>query len=115
MFQRIKELLAHAARAFVDAISAARVAIVAFALFLAAGYAMYKHPPSRTVARGELGIRLNRLTGAVEEWRDGSVVAFPGLHDIRIFSLRDQVYRPGGNGRARGARPVPSGGGVSGG
>jgi regulator of protease activity HflC (stomatin/prohibitin superfamily) len=113
MFQRIKELLAHAARAFVDAISAARVAIVAFALFLAAGYAMYKHPPIRTGARGELGIRLNRLTGTVEEWRDGSVVAFPGLHDVRIFSLRDQVYRPADSARADSAAPFQSVEGLS--
>src|SRR3954451_17496694 len=105
MFQRIKELLAHAARAFGDAISASRVAIVAFALFLAVGYAMYKHPPMRTVARGELGVRLNRLTGAVEEWRDGSVLALPGLHDVRVFSLRDQVYRPTDSARADGGAP----------
>ena len=113
MFQRFKELLARVARAFMNAISAARVVIVAFALFLAVGYAMYKHPPIRTVARGELGIRLNRLTGTVEEWRDGSVLAFPGLHDIRIFSLRDQVYRPADSGRADGAAPFQSVEGLS--
>jgi regulator of protease activity HflC (stomatin/prohibitin superfamily) len=113
MFQRFKELFAHAARAFVGAISAARVAIVGFALFLAAGYAMYKHPPIRTVARGELGIRLNRLTGAVEEWRDGSVLALPGLHDVRVFSLRDQVYRPTESARADGSAPFQSVEGLS--
>src|SRR5581483_10541973 len=100
MFQRLQQLLSHAARMFVQALTVARVAIIAFALFLAAGYAMYQHPPIRTVARGELGIRLNRLSGAVEEWRDGSVLAFPGLHDVRVFSLRDQVYRPTESARA---------------
>ena len=78
MFQRFKELLARVARAFVDAISAARIAIVAFALFLAVGYALYKHPPIKTVARGEVGVRINRLTGEVSEWRDGSVLRSPG-------------------------------------
>ena len=113
MFQRFKELLARAARAILATVSAARVAIVAFLLFLAAGYAMYQHPPIRTVARGELGIRLNRLTGTVEEWRDGSVLAFPGLHEVRIFSLRDQVYRPTDSARADGASPFQSVEGLS--
>ena len=113
MFQRFKELLAHAARAFVNAIGAARVAIAVFVIFLAAGYAMYLHPPIRTVARGELGIRLNRLSGTVEEWRDGSVLAFPGLHDVRVFSLRDQVYRPTDSARADGAAPFQSVEGLS--
>ena len=113
MFQRLKEWLAGAARAFVDAVSGARVAIVAFALFLIVGYAMYKHPPIRTVARGELGIRLNRLTGTVEEWREGSVLAFPGLHDVRVFSVRDQVYRPTDSARADGAAPFQSVEGLS--
>jgi regulator of protease activity HflC (stomatin/prohibitin superfamily) len=113
MFQRIRELLAHLVRAFVKAISAARVAIAVCVLFVAAGYAMYQHPPIRTVAHGELGIRLNRLTGTVEEWRDGSVLAFPGLHDVRVFSLRDQVYRPTESARADGAAPFQSVEGLS--
>jgi len=113
MYQRFKELLAQTVRAFVNAISVARVAIVAFALLLAAGYAMYQHPPIRTVARGELGIRLNRLTGTVEEWRDGSMLAFPGLHDVRLFSLRDQVYRPAESARADAAAPFQSVEGLS--
>jgi regulator of protease activity HflC (stomatin/prohibitin superfamily) len=113
MFQRIRELLAHVVRAFAKAISAARVAVAVFVLFVAAGYAMYQHPPIRTVAHGELGIRLNRLTGTVEEWRDGSVLAFPGLHDVRVFSLRDQVYRPTESARADGAAPFQSVEGLS--
>jgi len=113
MFQRFKELLVRAGRALVDAISATRVVIVALALFLVAGYAMYRHPPIRTVARGELGLRLNRLTGALEEWRDGSVIALPLLHEVRIFSLRDQVYRPIEAARSDASAPFQSVEGLS--
>src|SRR5689334_17747341 len=101
MLERFRELIAGLVRAMrrflyrrLDAISAARVAIVAAALFAALGYAMYKHPPIKTVARGELGIRDNRLTGNLDEWREGSAIVLPGLHEVRVFSLRDQVFRP---------------------
>jgi regulator of protease activity HflC (stomatin/prohibitin superfamily) len=120
MLERFLEFIADAGRALrrlfyraLDALSAARVVIVAALLFAAAGYALYKHPPIKTVARGEVGIRLNRLTGNVEEWRDGSVLALPGLHDVRIFSLRDQVYRPVDSARADGPAPFQSVEGLS--
>src|SRR5690349_5360158 len=104
MFERFLEFIADAFSSLIgalrrlfysaiDVITAARVFIVAVVLFAAAGYAMVKHPPIKTVARGEIGIRLNRLTGTVDEWPEGSAIAIPGVHDVRIFSLRDQVYR----------------------
>jgi regulator of protease activity HflC (stomatin/prohibitin superfamily) len=93
--------------------SAARVLIIALALFLAAGYAMYKHPPVKSVARGELGLRLNRFTGREDEWREGSVLAIPGVHDVRVFSLRDRVYRPEEGARADGPSPFQSVEGLS--
>ena len=120
MLERLQDLIADAGHALrrlfyrlVDAISAARVIIVAVALLAAAGYAMVKHPPIKTVARGEIGIRLNRLSGAVDEWREGSAIAIPGLHDVRIFSLRDQVYRPAESVRADGPSPFQSVEGLS--
>src|SRR5258706_10406551 len=85
----------------------------AIALFAAAGYAMYKHPPVKTVARGEMGVRLNRVTGAVDEWREGSALAVVGVHDVRVFSLRDQVYRPADSARADGPAPFQSVEGLS--
>src|ERR1700740_1015439 len=101
MLQRLRELVAALGRAMsrffyrvMDALSARRVVIAALALLAAIGYAMYQHPPVKTVARGELGVRYNRLTGGLDEWREGSALVLPGLHDVRVFSLRDQVYRP---------------------
>jgi regulator of protease activity HflC (stomatin/prohibitin superfamily) len=113
MVQRMKELLLRAVRASINAISAARLMLVALALFLAVGYAMYRNPPVKTVARGELGLRLNRLTGAVDEWRDGSVLALPAVHEVRVFSLRDQVYKPAESARADAAAPFQSVEGLS--
>ena len=66
----------------------ARVFVVLVIAFAAAGYAIYRHPPLKSVARGELGIRVNRLTGEVEETRDASVLVLPGLHELRVFSVR---------------------------
>src|SRR5690242_4666306 len=77
-----------------DGLHSARWALMGLGLFGGAGYLLYLYPPVKTVGRGEAGIRLNRLTGEVSEWRDGSVFVMPGMHEMRIFSLRDQAYRP---------------------
>ena len=90
-----------------------RVFIVAVAVFAAAGYALYRHPPIKAVARGEIGMRLNRLTGSVDEWRDANVVVVPGVHELRIFSLRDRVYRPVDAARADSPAPFQSVEGLS--
>ena len=73
-----------------------------------AGYVAWQNPPVATVGRGEVGIRTNRLNGEVSEWRDGSVWVVPGLHEMRVFSLRDQTYRPAQSARADGAAPFQS-------
>ena len=78
-----------------------------------AGYAVVSHPPVQTIARGEVGIRTNLLTGGVTEFRDGSVMLLPGLHELRHYSLRDQVYRPVGSTTANGAAPFQSVEGLS--
>jgi regulator of protease activity HflC (stomatin/prohibitin superfamily) len=69
---------------------------------------VYKNPPLQTVARGEVGLRASRLSGEVTEWRDGSVLVLPGVHDWRLFSLRDQVYRPVESASADGPAPLQS-------
>ena len=95
------------------AISAARIFLVAAAILAAVGYALYRHPPLKAIARGEVGIRFNRLTGEIEEARDGSLLVIPGMHEVRLFSLRDRVYRPTEIARADGASPVQSVEGLS--
>lgn len=59
-----------------------------------AAWALVRHPPVQTVPRGDVAVRTNQLTGGAAEFREGSVWVLPALHELRRFSLRDQVYRP---------------------
>jgi regulator of protease activity HflC (stomatin/prohibitin superfamily) len=72
-----------------------------------------QHPPVQTVPPGELAVRTNQLTGGNAEFRDGPMWAFPGLHAVRSFNLRDQLYRPKQGRRADGAAPFQSVEGLS--
>jgi regulator of protease activity HflC (stomatin/prohibitin superfamily) len=90
------------------ALSAIKGILLLVAVLAAAGLVLYRHPPMKTVGRGEIGVRSNLVTGTVSEWRDGTVFVFPGLHDMRVFPLRDQVYRPVQSAHADGAAPLQS-------
>ena len=72
------------------------------------GYVLVKNPPIRTVGRGEAGVRENRLTGEVTQWRDGSVLVIPGMHEMHVYSLRDRIYRPMQMSKADGPSPLQS-------
>jgi regulator of protease activity HflC (stomatin/prohibitin superfamily) len=87
--------------------------LIALGLLAAGGYAIYNHPPMQSLGRGEVGMRTNQLTGSSTEVRDGAVLIIPGLHVLRRFSLRDQVYRPTANASASGAAPFQSVEGLS--
>ncbi len=89
------------------------VGIIALSLLAIGGYSAYKHPPMQSVGRGEIGMRLNQLTGASTEVHDGAVLVIPGLHELRRFSLRDQIYHPTANISASGAAPFQSVEGLS--
>jgi regulator of protease activity HflC (stomatin/prohibitin superfamily) len=94
-------------------LAAARSWIVLLALAGGAGYLAYRHPPVMAVGSGEIGIRRNRFTGAVDQWREGGVLVLPGVHELRTYSLRDQTYRPRQSGRADGPSPLQSVEGLS--
>jgi regulator of protease activity HflC (stomatin/prohibitin superfamily) len=83
------------------------VGITAAALGIA-GLLLYKNFPVQAVGRGEVGLRENRFSGEVTEWRDGSVLVVPGVHQLRIYALRDQAYRPEESARADGPAPLQS-------
>ncbi len=40
-------------------------------------------PPVQTVAAGEVGVRINRLTGAVAVLPEGPALVLPLVHDLR--------------------------------
>jgi regulator of protease activity HflC (stomatin/prohibitin superfamily) len=92
---------------------ALRGLLVGIVLLGSSGYLLYKHPPVQTIERGEAGIRLNRMTGEISQWRDGTVLVLPGLHEMRIYSLRDHTYRPEAMSRAEGQAPLQSVEGLS--
>lgn len=94
-------------------LSRAKTLVVALGAAGLAGYFFYTHPPVRSVPRGEVGIRVNQLTGSSSQWRDGTVIVLPGLHEMRTYSLRDQMYRPAEMSRADGAAPLQSREGLS--
>jgi regulator of protease activity HflC (stomatin/prohibitin superfamily) len=87
---------------------AARNLIAGAVVAAVAGAFLYLHPPVATVARGEIGVRTNQLTGGVTLWREGSVFVLPGLFEMHVYSLRDQVYRPEQARSASGPAPLQS-------
>ena len=62
-------------------------------------------PPMRVVPAGEVGIRINRLTGGLAVVPEGPVLMIPVVHELRRYSLRDEVYRPTGSATADGEAP----------
>ncbi|TAF99254.1 MAG: prohibitin family protein [Burkholderiales bacterium] len=69
--------------------------IVGILLAGTVSYVLHRNPPMKTIDSGEVGIRINQITGTSTEWREGGVLVVPLIHDLRRFSLRDQIYRAG--------------------
>ncbi len=91
----------------------ARTVLLTTAALAAVGYGVWTHPPVHNVARGDVAIRTNQLTGNIDEFREGSLLLIPGLHDVRSFSLRDQTYQPAGGNKADGSAAFQSVEGMS--
>lgn len=88
-------------------------AVVSLVVVAAIGVAVTAHPPIQQVGRGEVGIRDSRISGELSRFGEGSVWVVPGVHDLRRFSLRDQVFRPVQSARASGEAPFQSVEGLS--
>ncbi len=50
-------------------------------------------PPVRTLMPGEVALRISRLTGDLRLFREGAVLCVPLIHELRRYSLRDQISR----------------------
>ncbi len=85
-----------------------KVLIITVATIAGLGYATLTHMPVRSVGNGELGVRVNQLTGTTSEWRDGSVLVLPLVHEMRVYAMRDQTYRPTQLSLATGPAPLQS-------
>jgi regulator of protease activity HflC (stomatin/prohibitin superfamily) len=87
--------------------------VVVLGVLAGAGYAAYQHPPIENIERREVGIRLNRLTGSTTQVNEGVALMIPGIHDLRRYSLLDQLYRPERSSKANGEAPFQSSEGLS--
>ena len=88
-----------------------RVAITGVLVLIA--YGLYAHPPFDSVRRGEVLARTDALDGSVSVYTAGPVLVLPGVHQMRRYSIRDQVYRPTDSASAAGPAPFQSVEGLS--
>jgi regulator of protease activity HflC (stomatin/prohibitin superfamily) len=70
-------------------------------------------PPVSVVAPGEVGVRINRLTGGVAVLSEGPAMVLPLLQELRRYPLRDQIYKPTASASAEGASPFQTVEGLS--
>ncbi|WP_422011125.1 SPFH domain-containing protein [Roseateles sp.] len=87
--------------------------LLAVTAVTALGYAVVTHPPVQAVPHGLAALRTNQFSGGTSEFRSGSFVRIPGLHEVRFFPLRDQSYHPASLAKAEGATPLQSVEGLS--
>jgi len=87
--------------------------LIALSVMGLGAYALVSHPPMESVGRSELGLRINQFSGEITEFREGAVLVIPGIHALRRFSLRDQVYHPAGSEKANGSAPFQTVEGLS--
>jgi len=69
--------------------------------------------PVCMIEPGEVGIRVNRLTGTISELREGWAVLVPQVHRLSRYSLKDQTYQPSRSTRATDPAPFQSVEGLS--
>jgi regulator of protease activity HflC (stomatin/prohibitin superfamily) len=112
-FGRLLSSLGGGGRAIGASVFRWRRMLVVTAIIAALGYAAYKHPPYVTAQRGEIIVRSNTLDRSVNAYSDGMLLVVPGIHEIRVFSTRDQVYRPAESASATGPAPFQSSEGLS--
>jgi regulator of protease activity HflC (stomatin/prohibitin superfamily) len=77
------------------------------------GVLLFFRPPVQVVPSGEVGVRINRLSGGVSVVPEGPTLMVPLMHELRRYSLRDQIYRPTESASAEGAAPFQSVEGLS--
>jgi regulator of protease activity HflC (stomatin/prohibitin superfamily) len=112
-FGRLCTALAAAALALGRATVRKRWRLATAAVLVACLYGLYKHPPFITANGGEVLVRTNILNGAARAYTGGTVLALPGIHQVRRYSTRDQVYQLTEGASATGSAPFQSTEGLS--
>jgi regulator of protease activity HflC (stomatin/prohibitin superfamily) len=110
---RLGIALGAAAVAVGAAISRYRWRLAILIVVVLCAHALYKHPPIATAPDGEVLVRTNQLDGSVHSYSAGTVLAIPGIHQVRFYSTRDQVYRLTEGASATGPAPFQSTEGLS--
>jgi regulator of protease activity HflC (stomatin/prohibitin superfamily) len=90
-----------------------RVRVVMVGILAVFAGALYRHPPLATVQRSEVLVRTNLFDGSSRAYSAGTVLVIPGIHQVRRYPLRDQLYRPKEGARAAGPAPFQSNEGLS--
>jgi regulator of protease activity HflC (stomatin/prohibitin superfamily) len=83
------------------------------AVLAALSYYFYAHPPFAIARRDEVLVRASAIDDSVTAYSAGTVLVLPGLHQVRRYSIRDQVYRPVNSATANGPAPFQSNEGLS--
>lgn len=87
--------------------------LLAVGALLGSALLLVLRPPLRNVAPGEVGVRINHLTGGVGVVGDGPAIVLPIIHELRRYTLRDQVYRPTESATVGGKEPFQTVEGLS--
>ncbi|PTL80672.1 SPFH domain-containing protein [Vitiosangium sp. GDMCC 1.1324] len=69
--------------------------------------------PVCMIEPGEVGVRVNRLTGNVSELHEGWSLLVPQVHRLSRYSLKDQTFQPSRSARASDPAPFQSVEGLS--
>jgi regulator of protease activity HflC (stomatin/prohibitin superfamily) len=110
---RLAAALAAGVRVLAGATARRRWRLAGIAVAAVLAYSLYHRPPIATAGGGEILVRANQLNGSVNTYSSGSVLAIPGIHQIRRYSARDQVYRLTEGASATGPAPFQSTEGLS--
>ncbi|MBL8279993.1 MAG: prohibitin family protein [Pelomonas sp.] len=95
------------------ALRRALLPLVALTAATALGYGLVMHPPVLAVPHGQVALRTNQFSGGTTEFRTGSFLRIPGLHETRLLPVRDQSYHPAALAKASGPAPLQSVEGLS--
>ena len=110
---RLGGLVAAALRSLVNGVWRFRWRVVTTVFLVLILYGLYSHPPFDSVRRGEVLARSDNLDGSVRVYTSGTLLVLPGIHQVRRYSIRDQVYRPSDSASATGPAPFQSVEGLS--
>ena len=111
--RRLGAVLVQAIRTLFVATGRRRRGLVVAVLLTALAYCLYTHPPFATARRDDVLVRANVFNGSVSAYTAGTVLVLPGIHQVRRYSTRDQVYRPIDSASATGPAPFQSNEGLS--